>query len=340
MKRRGSATLIGAFVVVGLALLLGGVIVAGGGKLFAHKERVVMHFSGSIYGLQIGAPVVFRGVRLGSVSSVGLLYDQGSREYLIPVWADLEARSLRGLAQDGGDDGEAALAALVGQGLSAQLSFQSLLTGQLYVDLDLRPQKQVVRRSTASSVLEIPTTATTIQNLKTQLDELDIGKLAEDVSAIAASARSALDGPQLKQALADLAAITANLRKVSERLDARFDPLVNSANATLHDARSAADRVGIAADRLGGTADDIRALVAPDSALVRKLQQSADELARMAVSLRTQTSQDSELMQNAGQALHDVSRAARSLRELADLLERQPEALLRGKKTQATEEKP
>jgi paraquat-inducible protein B len=39
-------------------------------------------------------------------------------------------------------------------------------------------------------------------------------------------------------------------------------------------------------------------------------------------------------MQNAGQALHDVSRAARALRELADLLERQPEALLRGKKSQ------
>ena len=70
MKKRGNATLIGAFVVIGIALVIGTVIAAGGGKFFVRKERVVMHFSGSIYGLQVGAPVVFRGVRLGTVQRV------------------------------------------------------------------------------------------------------------------------------------------------------------------------------------------------------------------------------------------------------------------------------
>lgn len=338
MKRRGNATLIGAFVVAGLLLVLAAVIAAGGGRLFARKERVVMNFSGSIYGLQVGAPVVFRGVRLGSVSSIGLVYDKARDDFMIPVAADLESASLLGLAEARGDTGASVLAALSARGLSAQLAMQSLLTGQLYVDLDLRPQKPMLRRGNGGRVLEIPTSATAIQNLKNQIDGLDFRRLLDDVSAIAASARSLVAGPQLKQVMDDAAAITTNLRRLSGRLDARIGPLADAATATLGDARRAAARVGTAADgvadtagRLGGTADRVSALVAPDSALVRSLQTTADELARMAGSLRQQTSEDSALMQGADQALRDVSHAARALRELADLLERQPDALLRGR---------
>lgn len=338
MKRRASATTIGIFVVVGLVLMVTGVILAGGGRLFAHKERVVMHFSGSIYGLQLGAPVVFRGVRLGSVSSIGLRYDKGSDDYTIPVIAELESTSIRGLAESKSDSSADALAALVGRGLTAQLSMQSLLTGQLYVDLDLRPEKTAVQHDKPNEMLEIPTTATAIQNLKNQFDGLDLRRLFDDVSAIAASARAVVAGPQLKKAMDDLAAITDHLRKLSERMEVRFDPLMDTASKTLVDARSAANRVGTAADdvsgtarRLSGTADHVSALVAPDSAVVLKLQRTMDDLAKMADSLQRQTGEDAMLMQNANQALQDVSRAARALRELADLLERHPEALLRGR---------
>lgn len=348
MKRRGNATLIGAFVVAGLLLVLAAVIAAGGGRLFARKERVVMNFNGSIYGLQIGAPVVFRGVRLGSVTSIGLVYDRARDDFMIPVVADLESASIMGLAEAKGDSGATVLAALSARGLSAQLAMQSLLTGQLYVDLDLRPQKPALLRGQAGRALEIPTSTTAIQNLKNQIDGLDFRRLLDDVSAIAASARTVVSGPQLKQVMDDAAAITANLRKLSGRLDARFGPLADAASATLGDARRAATRVSTAADgvadtaqRLGGTADHVSALVAPDSPLVNSLKESANELAQMAGSLRRQTGEDSTLMQDADQALRDVSRAARSLHELADLLDRQPDALLRGRpaptRTEATD---
>lgn len=336
--KRASATTIGLFVVIGIVLLVGGVILAGGGRLFAHKERVVMHFSGSIYGLQLGAPVVFRGVRLGSVSSIGLLYDKASDDFLIPVVAELESAAIRGLAESKDEDGAAALAALVDRGMTAQLSMQSLLTGQLYVDLDLRPQKESVQRDKHGDLLEIPTTATAIQALKNQFDGLDFRKLIDDVSAIATSARSVVSGPELKKALSDLAAITDHVRKLAEAAEKRFGPLADATTSTLGDARKAANRVGAAADdisdtahRLGGTADHISSLVAPDSAVVQKLQRTLDDLGQMAASLKQQAGDESGLMQNANQALHDVSRAARSMRELADLLERHPEALLRGR---------
>ena len=76
MKKRGNPALLGLFVVAGLVLVFITLFSIAGGELFTRKERVVMYFGGSIYGLQVGAPVVFRGVRLGSVTTIGLTQDK------------------------------------------------------------------------------------------------------------------------------------------------------------------------------------------------------------------------------------------------------------------------
>jgi paraquat-inducible protein B len=349
-RRRTSPTLIGAFVVGGLALLIATVIVAGGGRFFTRKEYAVMHFSGSIYGLQVGAPVVFRGVRLGSVTSIGLVYDKAADRFSIPVLAELEPHIIRGMGDRRSDEeaerGET-LQALVKRGLRAQLSLQSLLTGQLYVDLDLRPEKPgQLRGGTYRSAIEIPTTPTAIQALRGQLEGLDLRKLLDDVSAIAGSARSVLAGPQLKQALDNVVQITEQVQQLSERLNRRIDPLADAATATLGDSRRAiervtgvldkagraADKVSGAADRVGRAAERAGTMLAPEAPLVRDVQRAAAELAATAAALRQHTADESGLVQNADRTLQDLSRAARAVRELADMLERHPEALLRGRR--------
>ena len=349
-RRRASPTLIGAFVVGGLALVIAAVIAAGGGRFFTHKEYAVMHFSGSIYGLQVGAPVVFRGVRLGSVTSIGLVYDPAADRFSIPVLAELEPHIIRGMGDRRSDDearrGET-LQALVRRGLRAQLSLQSLLTGQLYVDLDLRPERPgQLRGGDHRSAIEIPTTPTAIQALRGQLEGLDLRKLVDDVAAIAASARSVLSGPQLKQALDNVLQITAQVQQLSERLNRRVDPLADAAAATLADTRraidgvngvvekagGAVDKVGGAAERIGRTAERAGTMLAPDAPLVRDLQRAAAELAATAAALRQHAADDSGLLQHADRTLQDLSRAARAVRELADMLERHPEALLRGRR--------
>ena len=339
MKKRASATLIGLFVVGGLGMVAAAIIFVAGNEIFTRKERAVMHFSGSIYGLQVGAPVVFRGVRIGSVTSIDVLYDKVTDSFSIPVDADLERNAVHGM--DGKrtrDDPALALPALVERGLQAQLSMQSLLTGLLYVDLDLRPEKVAQVHGSHNSMVEIPTSATAIQNLKNQLDGLDFRRLLEDVAAIAGSARTIAAGPQIKQALDDLAEITGNVKRLSARLDQRVDPLATNLQSTLAGARSAIDRLGGAAESVRNTAasfdttaQNLSALVAADSVLVRNVQQSAAEVARTATALRQSTGADSDLARNSERALQDVSRAARALRELAEMLERNPETLLRGK---------
>jgi paraquat-inducible protein B len=338
MKRKASATLIGTFVVAGIALIATTIIALAGNDLFTRKERTVMYFGGSVYGLQVGAPVVFRGVRVGSVESIDIFYDRKNDSYAIPVVAVLDSNAVSGL--DGKRGSEPALPALVERGLSAQLSMQSLLTGLLYVDLDLRPKLDgKLRGSTRRAEIEIPTTATAIQNLREQFDGMDFRRIAEDISAIASSARAVVAGPQLKQALDDLATITANFKSMSGRLDKRIDPLTSELERSLVATRKAMEGMGQAAQSVdktatgvGRTSERVGEMLAPDAPLVKNLQRAADEVARAATALRETTSSDSRLMLGADRALEDLSRASRALRDLAEALEQQPDALLRGRK--------
>lgn len=341
MNRRGNATLIGLFVVIGLALVAAGVLVATGGRLFARKEQAVMYFQGSIYGLQVGAPVVFRGVRLGAVSAIGLEHESPTDQFTIPVRVELDRDGITTVHADGSRERKAlTLHDLVARGLSAQLSLQSLLTGQQYVDLDLRPGKSgaLHRPPGSTAVIEIPTTATTIQNLKAQLEGLDVRALADDVSGTARAVRDLVGGPALRESVDNLRKISADLRVVSATLARRADPMARDVQATLQDTRAALGRLGQAADgvrdgasRVGGAAERVRALADPQSPLMQSAQRTADELALAAAGLRSHTGTDAPLMLDLDRTLQDVSRASRSVRELADLLERHPDALLRGR---------
>ena len=339
MKRKANATLIGSFVMAGAALIAVAIIALAGNTLFTSKERAVMHFSGSVYGLQVGAPVVFRGVRVGSVESIEVFYDRATDDFSIPVVVGLDSNVVSGLDGKRADvDVGLALPALIERGLSGQLATQSLLTGLLYVDLDLRPQRERSVRGTYDGVTEIPTTVTAIQNIRDQFEGMDFRAIADDLSAIAASARAVVSGPQLKQALNDLTEMAASFNRMSTRLDKRLDPLADDLQRALaatrkamEDMQQAARSVNETADGVGRTSDRVGNLLAPDAPLVQNLQRAADEVGRTAAALRAATSGDSTLMVGADRALEDLSRAARALRDLAETLQQQPDALLRGR---------
>lgn len=347
MKRKAHPTRIGLFMLGALALLVAAVVVVSGGGLFSRRDRAVAHFEGSVYGLQLGAPVVFRGVRLGSVVGIGVVYQGQPGRFAIPVEIEVERdRITRG----NGDGAGVSVADLVDQGLTAQLATQSLLTGLLYVDLDLRaPPGTPARRVAAGGLPEIPTSATTIQALQKQLQNLDVGQLLKDISAVAASARQITGDPKLHQALQDsltqAAGAGADLRRLLARLDQRLGPLADAAQGTLgatkrtveqwggavDNVNGAIDRVGRAADSVNGTMGRFDRLADSAQPALQSVQRAADDLARTAAALRDATAGDSGLMQQLERAAQDMARASRAVRDLADLLERQPEALIRGR---------
>lgn len=332
IRRHGNPALLGLFVIGALVLLFTTVFTVAGGKLFASKQRVVMYFGGSIYGLQVGAPVVFRGVRLGSVSSVGVKWDAAGHHVSIPVVAELDAEALRNV---GGSDAEADLRAtvqtLVGNGLRAQLAMQSVLTGQLYIDLDFRPDKPSLSQGSSTRHPEIPTVATVFQELRNQIDQIDVKRLIEDIGVIASTTRAMVSAPELSRALKDLDDITQHLARLSQRLDQRSGPLLDRAESALDAARKTTEDLRVAASAVTDSARRVGTTFNPEGPLSTKLRNAADELARTGVVLRESVGTDAPLNRDLQRALTDLASAARSLRELADTLNQQPESVLRGR---------
>ncbi|MFO1298477.1 MAG: hypothetical protein U1F25_19750 [Rubrivivax sp.] len=231
----------------------------------------------------------------------------------------------------------------------AKLAMQSLLTGQLYVDLDLDPARAGAIRAqqagdpeaaaAAGALPVIPTAPSQLQSLQAQLEGLDLGPIGRDLSTLTASLRQVLAGPEPARMVTQLADAAQALQRLAVRLERDLPPLARSAQAAFGEGQRAASSVGRSAEQLaqqvGAAASQVQGQVGAVSAAgvttLAQVQRSAEALRLAAEALRGTAAEDSSLRLNADRALADVSRAARSLRELAELLERHPEALLRGK---------
>lgn len=306
---------IGFFLIIGAVLLGAALAWTLKGVGFEARESTWLHFSNSVYGLQVGAPVVLRGVPMGQVKEIALA-PPGPQGFRVPVRIELDASRVRQLVGgEGGDGNGAGIAALVQQGLVARLSTQSLLTGQLYVDLDFDPTRTVraadtSNPSTPPRTAEIPTVASPLQDLQAQLQGIDLPGLARDLSTTAQAARRWLDAPGWARTLEQAQTATASLTRLATAWERQAAPLGASALTTLQDSRQ--------------TLAQLR-----ESA--QALSQTAEALGKTAHTWEALASEDSAVRQQAQQALQDVSRTARAVRELSEMLERHPDALLRGR---------
>ena len=127
-----------AFVVGAVALLIVAVLVFGSGALFSQSHKYVLFFNGSVKGLSVGAPVIFRGVKIGNVVSINLVYDEQTQDVLIPVVIEVELSRVMGIAEK---PGYPDYVKFIKQGLRAKLEIQNFITGQLMIALDFYPDK-------------------------------------------------------------------------------------------------------------------------------------------------------------------------------------------------------
>jgi len=329
MSKRANPTLIGAFVVGALALAVIGTITLGGMGLFKKELPFVMFFEGSIGGLDVGAPVEIRGVRIGSVTRIRLFAANKIGVY-IAVDPSLLPRS--GAVFIKGVD---AVEALIQQGLRAQLKTQSLLTGLLLVYLDFFPGTPVTLVHLDPDVKEIPTIPTALEQLQARieglLDKLGTVKLDElirDVSLTLKGAKELMSSPELRDAIvsANAALKSANTaiqeaQVVLKRLDTKVETLGTNADAALIDMRT------LLVDARKSLAK-IDAEIEPLVGSIKDASTSAQGTLR---GVDRAVAGESRVGYEALRALRDVADAARSLKALADYLEQHPDALLRGK---------
>jgi paraquat-inducible protein B len=318
MGKRISPTVIGAFVVASFAILMVALIVVGSGQLFTRPIRFICMFQGNLNGLKIGAPVKVRGVQIGTVAAIELrlLPSQGRvrpdiRGLRLPVIIDLDRSQL--LARGG--TGEAletsGFDALIKQGFRAQLAMESLLTGLLYIDLDLHPNtplKFVLEPN--GPYREIPTIPTDFEQIQERLtkaldkfEKIDFQKLVVSITDAANSIKTLTGSPELKATLESLKGTMANLNQA-----------ITSARNILNNANS---KIGPLVTDLQQNSDEADKTMKDTRAALVNLQQTLDPNSPLAVHLN--------------QTLDSLTETSRSIGEFADYLQRNPGALVRGK---------
>ena len=326
MSRKASPTLIGAFVLGAIALSVATTLLLAGGSWFGERRQHVLYFEGAAQGLQVGAPVVFLGVKVGTVKQIQLGLDTQSQRFIVPVTIEVEPHVVRGRNGDDVDlRDRATVRGLVERGLRGRLRLQSLLTGQLYVDLDFHSDKPARFVALDPDLSEIPTIRTAVQELTSKLEGFPMDRFLADVGAISAAVNKLMTARGTQDLPQRLDATLRHLESLTTRLDSQAGPVLDDARKALVAAQSALARMETAADR-------VAAVSAADSQMVQNLTRASDELAKAAVAVRHLTEQESPTMVHVNTALKEIARAADALRLLAVTLEDQPDAIYRGKR--------
>ncbi len=161
---------------------------------YTEQVRYLLYFDESVRGLARGAPVEFRGIKLGEVASVGLEVERAELNPRIPVVVRLQPQRLGAASKAEPAEVEAIIAGLVARGLRARLQTANLLTGQLYVDLTLDPDSPADLVPSARKLPQIPTLPTELGEFKDNVNALIAELRRFPLDRIGAKAVAALDG--------------------------------------------------------------------------------------------------------------------------------------------------
>ena len=176
MSQKASAAAIGAFILGAIALLIVALLTFGSGKFFKNTQSYILYFQGNTKGLNIGAAASFRGVKIGSVKKMRLLFDRSTDELYVGVVVELDEDGFHDFESSTGVDkmaGKDKTKHLIDKlGLRAKLATLSLVTGQLYIEFNFYPDTPVQLYGFDFPYEEFPTLPSTMEELQGTLQQL------------------------------------------------------------------------------------------------------------------------------------------------------------------------
>ena len=268
MSRQASKTLIGGFVVGAVALAVAGILVFGSGRFLKQTFRFVTYFEGSVKGLKIGSSVVFRGVKIGSVTNILLRYDPGDMSVQIPVILEIEPDRVEvvgGIPAE--PDPEASIGQLVERGLRAQLLMPSLVTGQLMVELDFHPDKPARLVGGDTGYPEIPTIPSPLKELSRRIEKVPIEEIFQKLLAAVEGIEEIVNSPDVKGIISSLNLASEDISKLVRNIDGKIEPLASNKE----DVGSSIERT------LGDTQKLVRNINAQIKPLASSIKETAED---------------------------------------------------------------
>ncbi|WP_158258308.1 PqiB family protein [Rhodopila globiformis] len=270
---------------------------------FHRQVPVVSYFPGSVAGLTIGSPVTFQGQRLGQVTGITMQYDPVADTIRIPVHYEIEPERISDAATAAKRGPLENARFLVDHGLRAQIKTSNLLTGQSEIALEFFPDAAKATIGTEGTVIVFPAVRGTFADISqsasevlSQINQMPFRQIGDNLNNLLAGANSMTSSPETKQTLKALAVTMTELESVVKRLDTGVTPALQNL---------------------------------PE--MTASLQAVLANTNRLVASANTGYGGDSAFHRDVNRLLNQLNDTMQSLRSLADMLNRHPEALIRGR---------
>ena len=271
---------------------------------YSRKIALVGYFPGSVRGLAAGADVTLHGLKVGQVTDVKIIYDPAKQEILAPVRFEVEPERIVGIGRQAVTDVGAAVDMLVSRGMRATLQSANLLTGQMLVALEFVPDAPPATVTKQDGAFVIPTSDSgSISGLEASAAELlrkvnsiPFDSLGRNLDQTTAGLNDLVNGAQMKQVMTSLNTTLSSARDMVKNLDAGLTPTMKKL---------------------------------PD--IAANLQKTMTDANRLVLSLQSGYGDNTQFNRDLDHLMIQLNDAVQSIRSLADLLDRHPEALIKGR---------
>ena len=330
MKNNVNPVAIGMFVLAAAVIAVAAVMIFGAAKFFAKTEMFVSFFSESVNGLDVGAPLKYKGVPIGKVEKIMIGKHSGKiREGSVAVVYSIDIGMLRRKSDTKVVDFDEWLREQIADGLRAKLNYQSIVTGMLYIELDYlgeRDDHYTLKYRGPHDHIEIPSKKSGLAELakameKTirQISEIDFKSIGENANVAVANIAALTGDPHLRNAPRSL----DNLLSKSTGLVEHADQIVSSPETKalphkLNTLLGNADAFAVSAQT------ELKSLSAAG-------QQTFSNIDSVLKNVDTIIAPQSPLRYELAVMIRGINDSLNSISNLTDYLERNPSALITGK---------
>lgn len=334
MRQQAHYFKIGLFVIGASILAIVGIIVLGGGKWFERVTMVETYFNESVQGLEVGAPVRLRGVRMGRVESIRLAREEYNIAFnpevgLLPYKGVVVVRMsvhLSVAARFPETDEEMRMRKAVDAGWRFRLASQGI-TGVLYiesefVDPERYPPMEIAWTPKTPYIPSAPSTITELgadlRSITRKLEQVDIEKITKDLDTLLTSVTQVVKEVQAEHLGTDASQLLVEMRGTLQ--DARRVLDNPHLTKTLKDSGVAMEDFRRTAADLSYTAKDMRAAMTQLPGLVTHLNQTVHRIDTLLA----------EKGETVDDVLENLQLVSEDLRNLTKTIEAYPSQVLFG----------
>ena len=336
MSLSSHKTAVGFFSIAGVALLVFGLVALGGGRFWKTENEYVLYFGSSVNGLSIGAPVVFRGVPLGSVTHISLVANSTKSNVTIPVnistneYIQINASAVilaTGSSLKSETEEADVIRDMVAKGMRGRLQLSSLITGQYRVELDFYPDTPAEFKSSTPE-FEIPTIMSPMDTLTKTFQHIPVQKIVNQMDKVLTRLASLAERGDLERAVKGCADMFESANALLEALHELQTPL----KGILANTEKASSTMPGAVESVSAGLADLPKTLASCREAMASLSQASSQFGRASASVHATKNPDAPVFQEMQRTLREAREALRSVRDLSTAVERRPESLIRGRK--------